>query len=356
MAQKILAGVYPIEFYKGTDLIGTADALLSSGMTIGSEVDDIRGGSGHQLRGKYYHTSSFKLTVTNATFDMAYLAMKIGGVIEAGGDVQTSEQVTVTTANQIQLSKTPVAFPTTDKIVAYWKRPTEGADAWKTVNVNPETKIAEVEGLAVNSVVCVKYFHKDLSARTLVIPANVIPQTVTALMRVPQYIAGGDGDITKMSKQSQTGELQVLVPMFQFDASTELSVTSTGHAEISLEGEALAVSGGTCDGKAYYAITTEVTYDADPFDGVKSIAILNSNIELAPSETKQLEVVAIFGGLVAPMYIQAESLTFTSSKEATATVSNKGVVTAVAVGSSDIEVVVTDHPELVATAQVTVAE
>ena len=138
--------------------------------------------------------------------------------------------------------------------------------------------------------------------------------------------------------------------------SVELSLSSSGAATTALSGSALATYTGNegCSDDGYYAILKQIIYNKDEFADVKAIVIADSDIDLEAAETQTLEVYALYSGVKAPRLIEASKLTFTSSADAVATVDESGVVTAVAEGSANIEVVVTEKPELNAVAIVTV--
>ena len=64
-------------------------------------------------------------------------------------------------------------------------------------------------------------------------------------------------------------------------------------------------------------------------------------------ETQTIEVYALYSGVKAPRLLDNAKLTFTSANTTNATVgAHTGVVTGKAVGSADIEVVVTGHTNL----------
>lgn len=232
-----------------------------------------------------------------------------------------------------------------------------GQDNWSKVTFDPDTKTATVAGLSVGTTVCVKYIHTDASAEQFVVSSAFIPDQVHAVLTLPLFKAtvGADASYTSSSK---VGEVQVDIPNFLLAGAQELSLSSSGAATTALSGSALASYTGNegCDADGYYAILKQVTYNKDEWADVKAIVIADSDIDLEASETQILEVYALYSGVKAPRLIDNAKLTFTSSDTAVATVgANTGLVTAVATGSSNIEVVVTDKPELNAMAVVTVA-
>lgn len=352
MAKRVLAGVMPVDFYDPTDksLICTTNTLTDEGLNTTVENDEIRGGSANQLISKYFYNSGLQLNCVDALFSLEYLALKTGATIEMGSDVQASETVEIAETNTIKPSKTPVAFPGTNLVVGSYKLPTEGSDAWKTINLAGGS--AKVEGLKTGDKVCVKYFFKDASARQFKIPSDIIPSIVYAVARIPEFAAGSEGG--DIAAKSRIGTLQVVIPQLLFDPNTELSVTSSGHATMNLTGDALVNYEGSCDGEGYYAILSETTDGASEFDTARAIVVADSDIDLATNETAVMQVYAIYNGVTAPALIDNDKLTFTSLKTGVATVAD-GTVTAVAAGDTTIEVTVKNYPNLIATAHVTVA-
>ena len=348
--QRVLAGVMPVEFYdENMTLICTANALTDEGLQSAVENDEIRGGSANQLIAKYFYNSSLTLNATDTLFSLEYLALKMGATIEMGSDVQKSESLTISEDGKITVSDTPVAFPFTNKIVGSYRKASDADDAWVTVEFNG--KDASVSGLKKGDKVCVKYFFKDASAREFKVPTNMIPSTVYAVAKIPEFSAGGD-----VSSKSQIGTLQVVIPRFQFDPSAELAVTSSGHATTSLTGSALAMFEGNCDGTSNYAILTETTDGADEFADARAIVVDGSDVDLANGESATLRVLAVYNGITAPKIIDNSKLTFAviEGGETVATVNN-GVVQAVGTGNTTVEVTVAGHEKLIATAHVTVA-
>lgn len=62
------------------------------------------------ILGKYYHSSSFELNLVDATFDLQYLALNVGGTVTIGGEAITDESVITTTAGEITVTGTPKDF------------------------------------------------------------------------------------------------------------------------------------------------------------------------------------------------------------------------------------------------------
>ena len=207
----LVAGVGTIQLFDPSTnaLILTSKTLTEEGLNFSSTAEEARGGAGNSLLGKYYHDSSFSLTLTDQLFDLQYLALNCGGAITASSDVMTNEQVTIATANQITVSQTPVAF--NGATIGWAKKSNLDDSHYQLITFNG--KNATIEGASVNDVYCVKYFYTNASARKFVVNTAYIPATVHAVATFPLFKAGTSSD--QYTSSSQIGEIQVDIPNFQ---------------------------------------------------------------------------------------------------------------------------------------------
>lgn len=330
------------------NVIFNTTTLTDSGFNATTSLEDIRGGYGNALQGVYAHTSAFTVTMKDALADMNYLALQVGGNIVAGGDVFATETITTTVKNQIAVVGTPVSYG------GY------GIVGWYTVqgtNSNPTlitftNKTANVSGVAVGTTVCVTYVVTSDTARVFEVASTFIPSIVHLIFTLPLITAGQSDSGNNASK---VGEWVVDVPKFMFNGAIDMTATSAGVAKGDISGRALASGVTTCTGSSIYATITENLYKANVFDNVVAIGIADGDIDLAVNGTQTLSVYGFYNDGTAPSKIPNSYFTFSSGKTATATVTNAGIVTAVATGTSNIEVVATSKPALSTYAVVTVA-
>jgi hypothetical protein len=349
----LVAGVGTIQLFDPSTnaLILTSKTLTEEGINFSSTAEEARGGAGNALLGKYYHDSTFGLTLTDQLFDLQYLALNCGGSIQASSDVMINEQVTISVANTITVTQTPVEF--NGQVIGWAKKNNQNDSAYRLITFTG--KNATIEGASVGDIYCVKYFYNSSSARKFVVNTAYIPATVYAVATFPMFKAGTSTE--NYTSSSQVGEIQVVIPNFQLEASQELSLSSGGISTASISGSALATysgNGGCSDG-GYYAIITEHIYGKSVWDNVVSLAVYDSDIDLASAETQTITVYAIYSDGTVPSKIDNSYLTFTSSNDAVATVTSAGVVTATGVGTANIEIVATDNTNLSAYAVVTVS-
>ena len=161
------------------------------------------------------------------------------------------------------------------------------------------------------------------------------------------------GESGSQSDATKYGRLIVDIPSFQLDGAQNLSLTSTSAATVNLAGQALAVtSNSTCEDDPYYGTMTEEIYGAKWQDDVVALAVENSEVELAASESEPLIVRAVFGAGMASQRKDNSNFTFSvvDSPASTATgttVDNKGVVKAgTQAGVAIVQVILTGAPNV----------
>lgn len=348
MQNFVLASVGTITlFNKATgDIILRSNTLVDSGINFTTTAEDIRGGLANKLLAQYFHDSAMSLTLNDAMFNLQYLALNVGGTITVGGDIMKSEQVVANEGN-FTVSEVPQSFMNLGTIG--WYSPV-GADEWTKVTFDGAQASANVKA---GDALCVRYVATDESIEQFVVSAAFVPDQCYALLTLPLFKGTKTEDY---SSSSRAGEVQVEIPSFLLNGTQELSLSASGAATTSLSGNALAVMDGSegCDGDGYYAKLKQITFNKDEFADVKAIAVADSVVTIAPTTEQPLEVIALYGGNVAPRQLSNSKLTFTSKDEAVATVDVDGIVTGVAEGTTVIEVFVTGHTNLEAVASVVV--
>lgn len=350
MSKAVLAGVGTIDLIDPStgEHIASSKTLVTSGIDFSLSAEEVRGGSANQLLAKYFHDSAMTFTLEDALFDLNYIALNTGSSISVGGDIMTIEQITTTVANQITVTDTPQPFLSLGTIG--WYR-LANSDEWTKITF--EDKVASVTNLPVDSTICVKYVKTDETIDFFTVSSAFIPSQCYALLTLSLYRSGAS---ESFSSSSKLGEVQVEIPNFLLDGAISLSLSSSGVATTSISGSALATFTGNegCEGDGYYANLKQITFNKGEFDDVVGIYAYDSDIDLAIGETATLEVYAIYKGNKLPRKLDNSKLTFTSSADAVAEVNTSGVVTGVAEGTANIEIVVTGHTDLSAFAVATV--
>lgn len=206
----LVAGVGTIQLFDPSTnaLILTSKTLTEEGLNFSSTAEEARGGAGNALLGKYYHDSTFGLTLTDQLFDLQYLALNCGGSIQAGSDVMINEQVTISVANTITVAQTPVEF--SGQVIGWARKASESDSAYRLITFTG--KNATIEGASVGDIYCVKYFYNSSSARKFIVNTAYIPATVHAIATFPLFKAGTSTE--NYTSSSQIGEIQVDIPNF----------------------------------------------------------------------------------------------------------------------------------------------
>ena len=354
MAQNhFLAGVGRALLFKGNDLIGVARTLTESTFDFAITAEDVRGGLGNGLLGRYFHDSTLTATLTDAMFDLNYIALSLGVNVESGGLSIKEEELTVGADSTVTTTETPVAFDGT--MIGWYKKPSD--DDW-TIGTIAGNKMT-ISGGTQDAVYCVKYFYQNANAKSITIKSQYVPATLHVVVMTDLY----SGKVGTQSDATRYGRLIVDIPQFQLDGSQNLSLTATSAATVSLSGQALAVlDGNTCEEDPYYGTMTEEIYGAKWQDDVIALAIENADVDLAENGTETLIVRAVYGKGMASQRKDNSNFTFTKVNDPTATatgvtVSTDGVVSAGTVnGAAVIEVTLKNAPNVPpAFATVTVA-
>lgn len=337
----ILAGVGNVSLFdQNTNaLIVTSKTLTTSGISAEVNAEEARGGQGNLLLGKYFHDSAFKLDLTDQLWDLNYLALNMGGSITASSDIITQEQITVTEAGKITVTNKPVAFTTKSGVIGWFKPVSASDDSYQIFSF--DEKGVGTADVKKGDVLCVKYVISDSTARKFVVRANYIPSVVHAVLTLDVFKSGASEQTSGIGSSSKIGEVIVDVPNFQLEGAQDLSLTSSGIADISLSGSALATFDGeaSCDNDGYYATITERKLNAGEWDNVAALAVADGNVEIAVNETSTLRIYKIFNNGTQPSLVDNSKLTFTSAAPATATVDETGTVKGIAQGITTVEIV-----------------
>lgn len=286
-------------------------------------------------------------TITDALFNLQYLALNVGGNITIGGSSLVTESVTTTTPNQITITGTPVAFGNAGTVGFYT---IEGTENYKSITF--ANKTANVTDLPVGSKVCVTYNANDDALQLFTVPSAIIPSEVHLEMTYPLFAGGITNQA--LTTSSQVGELIVDIPRFQLSGATTLSMTASGVSNSSLSGQALAsYTTVNCSDMGMYGTVKMKIYGKNWSEDLETMAVDGAEITMSTGDKTTLKVVGIFSGGVTGV-LNNTNLTFTSGTQATATVSNVGEVEAKQAGTTIIEITATDKPDVKAYAEVTV--
>ena len=298
---KFIAGVGNVTLFKGDDLILTAKTLVDTSISFSVTLEDIRAGQGAKLYGKYAHTTGMTMKLTDAMWRIEMLAANIGAdIANAGGSAIETEQIVAGTNGALDLTGTGYAnakaLPGSDRTAYIYYAPVGDSDnGWTKValaDVTAASGVIEDLTIAEGTKVCIKYFA-DLSAqKTLTVSGNFIPDTLTAVVEVPVFAGDSSGTVS-----TKIGRVIITIPRFMLNGTMEMSMSMTGASQTAIEGSALAVTSADClADEDYYAIISEVMDSADPWAGLKFIAIdaEGDEIEIPVGGKAVLNIYAIY--------------------------------------------------------------
>ena len=284
-----------------------------------------------------------QVTLVDAMFDLQYMALSLGVNLESGGLSVKEEELAVGTDGTVTASETPVAF--NGSMIGWYKKP---SDTEWSIGTLTGSKMS-ISGASQNDPYCVKYFYINENAKSIKIKSQYVPSELHVVIMNDLY----SGDVGSQSDATRYGRLITDIPRLQMDGNQTLNLTATSAATINLTGSALAVlSGDTCEDDPYYGTMTEEIYGAKWQDDVVALAVENSEVELAASESESLIVRAVFGAGMASQRNDNSNFTFSvvSSPASTATgtsVDTKGVVKAGSqAGVAVVQVVLTGAPDV----------
>lgn len=324
-----LAGVANAEIFKGSDLFATAKTLIDSSITIGVSAEDIRAGQGAKLYGKYFHTSTFDLKMTDAMFRLEYIAANVGADLELGGDVFTEEEHIVGSDKKIKLGHVVVPMTSGGDCFVYYKKDSDSF--YKTKKVEANTQELEIDDATANEIYCVKYLYTNDLARKVVVNANFTPDTLSVYLTASLY----SGDASNPTTGTKIGTVTIKVPRFLLSGSQELSMSMTGASNTAFEGSALASKGKGCDNDGVYAEIIEVINGRSWADLVA--LVIEEQYEgkkIAKNETVDIVVYGRFED-TAPAIINPSDVTLSASAEDVVTI-NGNTITGVADGTITI--------------------
>ena len=338
-------------FFSGDQLIGIGKTLSDTTFNTSITAEEVRGGPGNLLYGQYFHDSSLTVSITDAMFNLRYVAANLGVDVTKGGiTVYESGKAgeAVTTPGQIALTNTPVAFDGT--LIGWYKKPAD--DNWSVATINGETMV--VPGAIAGESYCIKYFYQNENAESITIKAQFVPK-VLHLVLINDLYSGSAADVAASS--SKYGRLITDIPNFQLDGNVNLAWAATSAATVPLNGKALAYDESTsCEEDPVYGTMTQEVFGAKWQDDVIALAIENADMELANNGSEQLIVRAVFGGNIASQRKDAANFTFAVATGSATyiDVDNTGKVTAKAAGTGYVTVTLKENTTIQAVAEVTV--
>lgn len=299
MGKKYLASVAEVELFEKVDgalrLFASAHTLTDSAMSFSNSMEEVRGGQGGKLYGRFGHNSGITLQMTDIIVNMNYFKALIGAELNSDGDITDMvDPITVTFTNH--QGTIPASSPEPVEIgnlcgsgVVAWAYKSgcsgEGDIYPLSVNAKNLTGADDME----DGEYCVRYFVKKTSGTLARINAMFKPMELYARVSIPEFAA----DASAANADGIVGHLIFNFPRYQFDGSFDLSLSMTANATIALNGTVLAVPAGDCAGKEYYGEIMEIPVEAESSDADFRTGL--RDIIIDPEYLKTTDVPNIWG-------------------------------------------------------------
>lgn len=342
--KKFLVSTADVYGYDSNDnLLFVGKTLLDSSIETTLSNTDVRAGKGNQLQYIYYHTAEMNITVNEAQFSLEFLSLNVGSSIVTGSDVWTEETVNIVNGAGTVTKGTPLSVQT--QTIYGWVTKEDGT----TERVEFTGTQFNMSDPTFNGAVCVRYYMNNTAARKVTIYADMLPSVIRLVM--VGTLASSDSTTNKI------GTVQIEVPRASMTGAFTLSMTPDSVAQTPLTVRALATEQavGGCDGnRPIYATITEILDSAHWYDNVIGLSIKDGDFTLKEQETKTLSVFAIKNDGSAAFLAPIGDITFATSSEEHASVSDTGLVTGVAAGEATIKATITAVPSIDANVIVTV--
>nr|DAT55120.1 MAG TPA: structural protein [Caudoviricetes sp.] len=345
MANYFIGGVGRVRAFvnteKGLEHYFDAKTLTDSAINISVSAEEIRGGEGAKLVGKYFHSSNFTLNMTDPLLDLKYIAAQVGSNIteDADGTAFKTEKLQIKTGGKVTLTETPVAISENvtwcqegASTIAWYKGCDDTEYQTAIVTKTADNKYQITVAGQVNDYVCVSY-PITKKGRQIVVKAMYYPKEFVIYLTAKLFA----GDACKPSTGTSIGEIVVEIPRFQLDGTVDIGLNMSSPATFALNGSAYAVGCG-CDDEdgSYYAKITEVlTNEADVYGGYTNIVVLNSeNLKVGD----EVFVYAVATGKTPKLYRGEFSAKYTNTTEQKDALNEAGEIVA---GAATKEVTIT---------------
>lgn len=311
-------------------VIANVTTLTDSTISLSTTMEEVRAGAGAKLYGRFSHTSGMTVSLTDAMFDLNYIALQVGSEVVNGGSVIKTETLKGSANGQFTLSETPVSLGDSCGLenIVVWCRE-KGCKAedsfYSVVLATASNTVTIPEANDATKEYCVSYFVDRLKAQKVLVNANFLPAECILVLTAKLFA----GDASNPETGKPVGEVTIKIPRFQLDGTFDLSLAMNSAATVALNGTALAVDAGGCEDEGVYAEIVKVLSNSDFADGLDQLVF--EGFEDSAATTAELPIgteLAVFAtytnGL--PVQIPAENLEFNAG-DTEAVISDAGIIT-----------------------------
>ena len=161
------ADVYGYDSSQNLVLVGKT--LLDASIETTLANTDVRAGRGNQLQYIYYHTAEMTINISEAQWNLDFLAKQVGQTVATSANIYVEETRTLGVAGAGTVVGTPLAV--TGSTIYGWLTHDDGVVERVTFTGQAFTSTHGVE----NDIVCVRYYALNAATRSLTIPSNFVP-------------------------------------------------------------------------------------------------------------------------------------------------------------------------------------
>lgn len=314
-----LVSVADVVFFDPVDDTYIGDGLAMTDTSLTQEVQSIqqRGGYLNSLLFDVKIGKSVTVTLTSATFKMEYLAFQTGTSIltDNFNDIYKFNECVVFTNGVGQTADMPTGN-------VFVKLPSGAVKS-----IKPQGSSVDIGMPTFSGSLQVTYRYNE-SASRVVIDAKSQPLVVKAVMKA--HIIDQNG---------KEGTLQITIPRLKLNGSITLTMTSDAISTFEVGGTALEYDPGCGEG-GYYATVTIINPQSGEVIPVSDIVASPNRmtLSLAGNKSATANVIGVRSAPYSNVVLDNANLTFASSDNETASVTDAGLITGLKAGDAQITV------------------
>lgn len=308
-----------------------SNKIQTNSLTTSTNMGEINGSLRNPVLLNLPDSAKLELEITAATSTLESRKLSVGGELTYNGIIPVLETVTVASPGSITVSQTPVAPYGTDKVYGFVDK------SGVAFEIDPDTKTVQ-DFVAEPGTYCVRYFVRAASAHQLRIASVFEPDIEICMIRMPLYTTQGSGS----TQGTKWGDRYIWIPRMQFKGEAPVKGDQTDADVDTLSGSALpyeeAAGEGICLDEASFALAYMVDMPVGgAMTDVKGLAIVGGVVSVTIGTPVQIPVKYVMAddSLVQPDYSELEYEVTDTTK---ATVSDKGVLTGVDAGNTEVTV------------------